>query len=76
MQITVFKPFAIKHSQVELTVITWVLFKYSRSGNCVTFDSFAFVVAFEYNIENDQIFSCDLIPDVYKYWSFNHHGQL
>lgn len=33
-----------------------VLFQYPRFGNWATFDSFAFVVAFESSIENDQVF--------------------
>lgn len=63
MPITVFSPFATKPIQPELSLrslnlseMAAVLFQYPRFGNWATFDSFAFVVAFESSIENDQVF--------------------
>lgn len=55
-------PFTTKFSQTELSLLSLnqsemaaVLFQYPRSGNR-TFDSFAFDVALESNIENGQSF--------------------
>ena len=76
-----FSSFATKFSQTELSLLSLNqsemasgLFQYPRSGNW-TFDSFAFDVALESNIENNQSFWCNWILGIYKYWSLIHHGQ-